>query len=111
MEAPPKFSREPLKNQFVELKLRLQFFLHQEIFKRQNVWHSSEYSSPEPSKIDPKNQLFWTLDFFDISKYLKDNFLHDLGIPTPKWTFPKITFWNLNLTIDFSQLGSYAELA
>ena len=63
-----------------------------------------------------QNQLFWTawaeaLVFSDINRYLKDNGLHGLGVPTPKWTSPKITFWKLNWTIDFSQLGSYAELA
>ena len=29
----------------------------------------------------------------------------------PQMNLPKNTFWNLNLPIDFSQLGSYAELA
>ena len=67
-------------------------------------------------KWTTQNQLFCTvwaraLVFFDISRYLKDNFFHGLGVPTPKWTSPKIPFWKLNLPIDFSQLGSYAELA
>ena len=34
---PRKSPHELHKNQFVELKLRLQYFLHQKIFKRQNV--------------------------------------------------------------------------
>ena len=49
---PQKSPREHHKNQLVELKLRLQYFLHQKIFKRQNVLQSFEYSPPEPSQID-----------------------------------------------------------
>ena len=67
-------------------------------------------------KWTPQIQLLGTawaraLVFLVDSKYLKDTFLHGLGVPTPKWTFPKLPFWKLNLPIDFSQLGSYAELA
>ena len=66
-------------------------------------------------KWTTQNHLFWAawarmLVFLDVSRYLKDTFLHGLGVPTPKWTIPKIPFWNLILPIDFSQLGSYAEL-
>ena len=39
-------------------------------------------------KLTPKINYFERLQlgasFFDISKYLKDNFLHGLGVPTPK---------------------------
>ena len=63
-----------------------------------------------------QNQLFWTawaeaLIFSDITRNLKDNGLHGLGVPTPNEPLQKSRFWKLNWTIDFSQLGSYAELA
>ena len=55
---PKKFPRKPHKYQFVQLKLRLQFFLHQEIFKRKNfdiVWGTTH---PEFSQMHSQNQLF-----------------------------------------------------
>ena len=44
--------------------------------------------------VTTQNQLFCTararaLFFFDICKYLKDDFLHGLGVPTPNMNLPK----------------------
>ena len=56
------------------------------------------------------------LVFLDVSRYLKNNFLHNLGVPIfpepsqmdlPKNHFLKVKFNN----IDLSQLGSCAVLA
>ena len=65
--------------------------------------------------MHPPKQLFLTawaraLVLLDISKYLKDNFYIVWGCQPPNKPLQK-NFWKLNLTIDFSQLGSFAELA
>ena len=100
-----KFPREPNKNQFVELKLRLPFFFYIKRYLSDKMFdivlgtHLLNLST-----WTPQNLLFWmawdkALVFLDISRYLRDNFLHGLGALTPKQTSLKIAVWKLNSTI------------
>ena len=55
---PRKSPREPHKNQFVELKQRLQYFLHQKILKSDT------------------GTIFYILEQFDILKYFDPFYRH-----------------------------------
>ena len=76
------------------------------------VWWYQPSGTPKvPPKINYFERLELGLWFFCYQEIFIRHILHKLGVPTPKYPSPKISFWKPNLPIDFCQLGSYAELA
>ena len=100
---PWKSPRKPHKNQFVELKLRLQFFLHQKIFNRQNVCHTFEYFPPEPSQMDHTissilNGLSLGASCFGHQYIFKRQFFTWFGGTNPQINLPKNPFLKAKFT-------------
>ena len=53
--------------------------------------------------MGPPKSMFLTASFkvpvfFDINRYLKDNVLHGLGVPTPNMNLPKNVFLKAKFT-------------
>ena len=104
------------KINFLNDKLKCQFFSYQQICNRIIFWHSLG-ASPPPSKWPPKNKFFnWLklgIQFCLYNQVFKRQiFWHSLGIPTsgiPRMDPQQSIFKRLNLGCQFFYISIYLK--